>query len=101
MRRIAMPADAPRWRSSDAWCVHWGPVTEQVVDLLEALDGRAQAGRDGHGKRPFQRSTGESRRPRLAALLAVDTQTREGKYRQSDVTASVTTKGFGPRHARE
>jgi hypothetical protein len=49
MRRIAMPADAPRWQSSDAWCVHSGLVTEQAGVLLEAVDGRAQIDRDGPG----------------------------------------------------
>jgi hypothetical protein len=56
---------------------------------LETVDGRAQAGRDGHGKRPFQRPAGESPRLCLAALLAVITQAREGEYRHRDVTASA------------
>jgi len=65
-----------------------------------AVDGRAQVGRDGHGKRPWQRSAGESPRLRVAALLVIDTQAREGEYRQGDVAASGMTRGFGPCHRR-
>jgi hypothetical protein len=100
VRRIAMPADAPQWRSSEACCVHARLVTEQVGDLLETLDGRAQTGRDGHGKRPWQRSAGKSTRLRVSALLAVGTQACEGEHRQGDVTASAMTQGFEPYHRR-
>jgi hypothetical protein len=100
MRRIAMPADALQRRSSEAGGVHSTLVTEQAGVLLKAVDGHAQAGRDGHGKRPWQRSAGESSRLRVAALLAVETQAREGEHRQGDVTASAMTKGFGPCHRR-
>jgi hypothetical protein len=96
MRRIAMPADALQWRSSEARGVHSRLDTEQAGVLLQAVDGRAQAGGDGHGKRPWQRSAGESPRLRVAALLAVDTQAREGEHRQGDVTASAVAQGCGP-----
>jgi len=95
MRRIAMLADALQWQSSEACGVHSRLVIEQAGVLLEALDCRAQTGRDGHGKRPWQRSAGESPRLRIAALLAVDTQAREGEHCQSDVTARAVTQGFG------
>jgi hypothetical protein len=100
MRRIALLADALQWRSSEACGVHSRLVTEQAGVLLQAVDGRAQAGCDGHGKRPWQWSAGESPRLRVTALLAVETQARDGEYRQGDVTASVMTLGFGPRHRR-
>jgi hypothetical protein len=96
VQRIAMLADALQRRSSEACGVHSRLVTEQARVLLQAMDGRAQACRDGHGKRPWQRSAGESSRLRVAALLAVDTQAREGEHRQGDVTASALTQGFGP-----
>ena len=97
-RRIAMPADAPRGRSSDAWRVHSELVTEQAGALLEAADGGAQAGRDDRGKRPCQRPAGPSSYPRLPALLAVMTQTREREHRQGNVTAGARTKGIEPCH---
>jgi hypothetical protein len=98
MRRIAMPADAPHRRSSETCGGHSRLVTEQAGALLKAVDGRAQAGRDGYGKRPWQWPAGESPRLRVAALLAVETQAREGEHRQGDVAASAMTKGFGPCH---
>jgi len=100
VRRIALLADALQRRSSEACGVHSMLVSGQTGDLLEALDGRAQTGRDGHGKRPRQRSAGESPRLRVPAFLAVDTQAREGEDRQGDVTASAMAQGFGPCHGR-
>jgi hypothetical protein len=73
VRRIAMLADALQRRSSEACGVHSRLVTEQAGVLLQAVDGYAEAGCDGHGKRPWQRSAGESPRLRAAGLLAVDT----------------------------
>ncbi|KLD63060.1 hypothetical protein Y882_13340 [Dyella japonica DSM 16301] len=99
VRRIAMPADALQTRSSEACGVHSRLVTKRAAVLLEAVDGRAQAGRDSHGKRPWQRPAGESTCLGEATLLAVDTQAREGKDCQSDVTTSATTQGFGPCHS--
>ncbi|KLD65356.1 hypothetical protein Y882_03515 [Dyella japonica DSM 16301] len=100
MRRIAMPADALQRRSSEACGVHSRLVTEQAGVLLETVDRRAQAGRDGHGKPPWQRSAGESSRLCVAALLAVETQAREGEYRQGDIAAITVTQGLGPCHQR-
>jgi hypothetical protein len=100
VQRIAMSADALQRRSSEVCGVHSTLVTEQAGVLLQAVDGRAQAGRDGHGKRPWQRSAGESPCLRVTALLTVDTQPREGEHRQGDVTASAMTQGFGPCHRR-
>jgi len=87
VRRIALPADAPPRRSSEACDVHSGLVTELARDPLKTVDGGPKIGRDGHGKRPWQRSAGESPRLRVAALLAIDTQTCEREHRQGDVTA--------------
>jgi hypothetical protein len=56
-------------------------VTEQAGVLLKAVDGGAQADRDGHGKRPWQRFAGESPHLSVAALLAVHTQAHESEHR--------------------
>lgn len=81
------------------WIAHARHVAEQPRVLLQALDRDADAGGFHLGKRPHQRSGGESASLRLAPLLTVVTQARQREHRQGDVRARAWRGGFGPRDA--
>ncbi|MET3653127.1 DUF1259 domain-containing protein [Dyella japonica] len=66
------------------WTARSGREAKQPGVLLQALNRDAEASGFHLGKRPHQRSDGESPGLRLARLLTVVTQARQREHRQSD-----------------
>jgi len=81
------------------WTARSGREAKQPGVLLQALNRDAEASGFHLGKRPHQRSDGESPGLRLARLLTVVTQARQREHRQGDGRASASRGGFGRRDA--